>query len=436
MVNLDHSDYAKTKFPHNLGSAMNSPQLTTEHLVQQFRQLSSNHYTGELLVHSGGGVAQLSKVKYTWSLYFLLGRLVWVSSSLHRFRRWRRAIALFCPKVKPDALSHRGQDSPFWEYAVTMALVKRQLLSRERAIAMIEYLAGDVLFDVVREGGTYELLSDKVERIKSLGEPISILNAEQLLRKSHQRWQEWREAELVSFSMHSAPYIDNHAELKLHTSPKLYQTLIKLVDGRASLADIAVAVKQDPLRLTQSLAPYFRKGLIHLRQVPDLPIGTSTLHKKAIAQVKTDAPKILCIDDSPVICRQLEGILSQIGYRCHSIQDSLQAVPTLLEQKPDLIFLDLVMPIASGYEICAQIRRISAFKDTPVIILTGNDGLVDRVRAKVVGASDFMSKPVNPQKVSEVAQRYLPLQGRSHLSRLSTTQLRSSSSNQHLQPGF
>jgi len=81
----------------------------------------------------------------------------------------------------------------------------------------------------------------------------------------------------------------------------------------------------------------------------------------------------------------------------------------LLESKPGLIFLDLVMPIASGYEICSQIRRMSAFKNTPVVILTGNDGIVDRVRAKVVGASDFLSKPVNAEKVLAIARQYLPI---------------------------
>ena len=81
----------------------------------------------------------------------------------------------------------------------------------------------------------------------------------------------------------------------------------------------------------------------------------------------------------------------------------------LLEQKPDLIFLDLVMPIANGYEICSQIRRISAFKDTPIIILTSNDGIVDRVRARMVGATDFLAKPIEREKVLRVAHRYLAM---------------------------
>jgi chemotaxis family two-component system response regulator PixG len=85
--------------------------------------------------------------------------------------------------------------------------------------------------------------------------------------------------------------------------------------------------------------------------------------------------------------------MTRHGLRFLKIQDAIQALPIIIQQKPDLIFLDLIMPIASGYEICTQLRRISAFAETPVIILTGNDGLIDRVRAKVVGSTILLPNP-------------------------------------------
>ena len=105
----------------------------------------------------------------------------------------------------------------------------------------------------------------------------------------------------------------------------------------------------------------------------------------------------------------MERILTEAGYRFIGIQDSVQALPTLLEQKPSLIFLDLVMPIANGYEICAQIRRVSTFKDVPIVILTSNDGIIDRVRAKFVGSSGFLSKPVNADWVLTVTRKLAPI---------------------------
>ena len=63
------------------------------------------------------------------------------------------------------------------------------------------------------------------------------------------------------------------------------------------------------------------------------------------------------------------------------------------------------MPVVNGYEVCAQIHRVEQLKDTPVVFLTSQDGLIDRVRAKLVKASGFLSKPVDPDTVLETVER-------------------------------
>ena len=118
-------------------------------------------------------------------------------------------------------------------------------------------------------------------------------------------------------------------------------------------------------------------------------------------------PKIVYVDDSPADSRTMAKIVEKMGYQYTNIPDPLQALPMLIELKPKLIFLDLVMPIANGYEICAQIRRVSSFKKTPIVIVTSNDGIADRVRAKIVGASGFMGKPIKEKKVIKVFKKYL-----------------------------
>ena len=100
------------------------------------------------------------------------------------------------------------------------------------------------------------------------------------------------------------------------------------------------------------------------------------------------------------------SIVKQAGYRYVSTQDSVKAVSLLLQEQPDLIFLDLIMPIVNGYEVCKQLRRVKRFKAVPIAILTGNDGAIDRVRAKVVGASDFIAKPIQKKKIMATLQRY------------------------------
>ncbi|MHC0066179.1 response regulator [Nostoc sp. UIC 10890] len=126
---------------------------------------------------------------------------------------------------------------------------------------------------------------------------------------------------------------------------------------------------------------------------------------KAIIDVSR--PLVACVDDSPMICRSLEEILTHQGYRFVGIQDSLTAVLNLIKSKPDFIFLDLLMPKVNGYEICSQIRKTPSLKNVPVVILTGKDGIVDRMRAKLVGATDFLGKPVEADKVLNMLHKYL-----------------------------
>ncbi|WP_392535244.1 response regulator [Nostoc sp. C117] len=126
---------------------------------------------------------------------------------------------------------------------------------------------------------------------------------------------------------------------------------------------------------------------------------------KAIIDVSR--PLVACVDDSPTICRSLEEILTHQGYRFVGIQDSLTAVLNLIKSKPDFIFLDLLMPKVNGYEICSQIRKTPSLKNVPVVILTGKDGIVDRMRAKLVGATDFLGKPVEAEKVLNMLHKYL-----------------------------
>jgi DNA-binding response OmpR family regulator len=104
----------------------------------------------------------------------------------------------------------------------------------------------------------------------------------------------------------------------------------------------------------------------------------------------------------------MQQICAHAGYRFISIQDSFKALPDLISNKPDIIFLDLGMPIVNGYEICSQIRRVSILKDIPVIILTGRDGLIDRMRAKVVGATAFLTKPIDIEEIVTTLMHNFP----------------------------
>ncbi|MEL7349950.1 MAG: response regulator [Cyanobacteria bacterium J06560_5] len=118
-------------------------------------------------------------------------------------------------------------------------------------------------------------------------------------------------------------------------------------------------------------------------------------------------PKIAHIEDSLFDSRIMSPIVERLGYRYINIQDPLQALPMLIEIKPELIFLDLIMPMANGFEVCAQIRRMTLFQQTPIIIVTSNKGIIDRLRVKMSGASGFMSKPIKEKKVKKIFKKHI-----------------------------
>ncbi len=141
--------------------------------------------------------------------------------------------------------------------------------------------------------------------------------------------------------------------------------------------------------------------------VTNQPSNSGEVQSEQTASVRS--PVVVCVDDSPLICKALEKIVVSHNYRYISIQDSIKVIPLLLKNKPNFIFLDLMMPVVNGYELCTQLRRVPSFQDIPIVILTGKDGLVDRMRAKLAGSTDFMSKPVEESAVLSMLDKHLTI---------------------------
>lgn len=127
-------------------------------------------------------------------------------------------------------------------------------------------------------------------------------------------------------------------------------------------------------------------------------------------RVKRRELLIASIDDSPQVVKMMKQIVGRQGYKFIGIQDPLQVLPTLISHNPDLIFLDIEMPIFNGYEICHQIRNVSKLKNKPVVMLSSNSNLQSKWRAKMAGSTDFVEKPIEVEKIVATLEKYLPNQ--------------------------
>lgn len=116
----------------------------------------------------------------------------------------------------------------------------------------------------------------------------------------------------------------------------------------------------------------------------------------------------MAIDDSPIIRTIIEFTLARVGVRVITFADGMTAMRALQERRasaPDLLLLDVDLPRMNGYEVADLLH--SAYRDVPVIMLSGHNGLLDKVRSRLVGARDFISKPFKPSELAALVCRRL-----------------------------
>jgi DNA-binding response OmpR family regulator len=119
-------------------------------------------------------------------------------------------------------------------------------------------------------------------------------------------------------------------------------------------------------------------------------------------------PLVMAIDDSPIIRTIIEYTLARVGVRVVTFADGVSAMRALQEQSasvPDLLLVDVDLPRMSGYEVADLLH--SAYHDVPIVMLSGHDGLLDKMRGRLAGAHDFIGKPFKPSELAALVCRRL-----------------------------
>ncbi|NDC07827.1 MAG: response regulator [Oxalobacteraceae bacterium] len=119
-----------------------------------------------------------------------------------------------------------------------------------------------------------------------------------------------------------------------------------------------------------------------------------------------DGPQILVIDDSSTIRRSAEIFLTQAGYPVILSEDGFEALGIIVERQPALIFCDILMPRLDGFQTCALIRYSNRCSHIPVVMLSSRDGLFDRARGLLAGASDYLTKPFTKDSLLQAVRQY------------------------------
>lgn len=117
--------------------------------------------------------------------------------------------------------------------------------------------------------------------------------------------------------------------------------------------------------------------------------------------------KVMVIDDSKTIRRTAETLLKKVGCEVITATDGFEALSKIADNKPDIIFVDIMMPRLDGYQTTALIKNNKVFKSTPVIMLSSKDGLFDRAKGRIVGSEQYLTKPFTKEELLSAIKKHV-----------------------------
>ena len=119
------------------------------------------------------------------------------------------------------------------------------------------------------------------------------------------------------------------------------------------------------------------------------------------------ARKVLVVDDEPFICRSLSFVLKRGAYEVFEARNGDEALEAIRQHRPDLVFMDVMMPKKSGFEVTEMVKADPDLQSTKIILLTAKGQDSDRERGRSAGADDYMTKPFSPTGILERAKEIL-----------------------------
>ncbi|NEQ50126.1 MAG: response regulator [Leptolyngbya sp. SIO3F4] len=353
-----------------------------------------------------GIMAISSDMTHRWRLYFLAGQLVWANTRIHAKRRWYRQLLQHQPNLLKHGLSGDPAD---WTYSRLARLVVCKKINRQFFSDIVTGCISEVLFDLQQQGilswqQTGKRLTYRLKLQKACDSSCINLQNIRIWDQAKREWKDWEKAGLTWIKPNDALIIKDLASLEDLASPRLFKLLSTLADGQHTLRDLALKANQPLLPFVTSLLVHINNQSLRLKVVADKATRSVVAPQDDIVAklAQTVAPKdarIVYVDNSLTDSHKMATIIEAAGYRYSNISDPLEALKQLVKLKPKAIFLNLIMPVVNGYELCAQIRRISDFKETPIVMVSSGNNVADRMRAKMVGASEFVSKPIKPKTV-------------------------------------
>ncbi len=389
-----------------------------------------------------------------WSFYIERGKLVYASHSLDSFERLERHLRMLSREVpalndkvrselrlmfddpSPDNAKYKVTSEILCvEYLAILWLVNENYLPKPMASKLVARIIQEVIEAFLglqdgKFGGIY------YEHF--LKETYCSLSIDLILEIVTQRLQEWYKLGPAICSPYQCPYLVSQKTAEKRMSTETVQRLGRILRG-FNFCQLGALLGKDPLAIAKHLSTLISDGSILLRE-PLAPFNmlprtyylapeeehdnieklaetfaieekTNTDNIASISKIVLRQPvkisKIICIDDSESMLGIISSYLGNEDFQITLIQDSMKALMKINSISPDLILLDIGMPNVDGYQLCSLIRKSSNFKHIPIVMVTANKGLINRARANIAGATDYLTKPFNQADLLKMVMRHL-----------------------------
>jgi len=367
--------------------------------------------TGQLCVEAYGSPRLQERFDSTapsslsWFVFFLNGQIIYATQSEIGIERLLDHLQRYHLNLDPASLvSPSGLSIHAPEYGLLWALLERHLLTPAQGRTIIRSLIYETLFDLLGlHQGAFMF-----EMGSPLSPQLSTLEISPMLLKIVKQIQEWKQFHPL---VQSPDQCLIRGEWELRSDPLLpaldNAELEQWLDGQHSLRRIARYLHCDILSVTQTLYAYIQKGMIQVSHLATSSPILGSAFPLPPKDLSKRPPRIVCIDDSLTLRQSVEVCLSGQGYEVTSLANPLKALGLMFQLRPNLVLCDIAMPELEGYEICAMLRHSTLFRQIPIIMLTGKEGFIDRVRARMVGATDYLTKPFSDQELLMLVEKYV-----------------------------
>ncbi|MEN9848173.1 MAG: hypothetical protein RL368_913 [Pseudomonadota bacterium] len=225
------------------------------------------------------------------------------------------------------------------------------------------------------------------------------------------------QAEIVLVDMDDPRAMDEWRSFSVHHSQI---PTVKVTKAPATGTEPATDVMlRRPLTLKRVLETLDKVTIEVHKYVPELVVGGEEILDEAAHAALLDAArgardatrsgvKALVVDDSLPVRKSMEIQLGLYGMDMDFAETGEEALEFIKKTVYDIIFLDLMLPGIDGYKVCKVIKSEKMSKNTPVVMLTGKGSRFDKLRGTMAGASVYLTKPVEQEKLKEVIKQFLP----------------------------